>query len=109
MQNIKNTNKYLMKIIVPYMNTRSNFLIILMKKIFGHLLKNKWEVFFKNTQKVLIKIQWLVRINFNLMIKNNRKMKVKIFLSICNIQIIHQMCFWIQDHLDYLYKHIRIT
>ena len=57
MQNTKNTNKYLMKIIVPYMNTKSNFSIISMKKIFGHLLKNKWVVFFKNTQKVLIKIQ----------------------------------------------------
>ena len=46
-----------MKIFHPYMNYKENFLITLMKKIFGRQQKNKWEVYFKNILKVLIKIQ----------------------------------------------------
>ena len=72
MQNIKNTNNYQMKIFHPYMNYKENFLITLMKKIFGRQQKNKWEVYFKNILKVLIKIQQLDRKNFLLKIIKNK-------------------------------------
>ena len=96
MQSIKNTNNYLMNIIVLYMNYKNNFLIILVKKIYGHQLRNKWVVYSKSILRVLIKIQLLVKMNFHLKIIKS-KMKVMIFRSIFNIQIIHLMYFWIQD------------